>query len=182
MSKKIKVIIGSTRTGRIGKAISEKLISLARENNHDVELIDIQDFELPFMNSMVPPAMAPIDEDHVNKWREVIQSADGVVVVSAEYNRSVPAPLKNAIDSLAGEWEGKPTAIISYGMVDGGVSVTRHLRDIFGWLKADIVEHNVNIKISRSHFNEKQEFTGVDDAIGPVSEDYKQALQQIEQA
>ena len=59
----------------------------------------------------------------------LIDQADGFVFVTPEYNHSVSAALKNAIDYLAKEWANKPAGFVSYGG-NGGSRAVEHLRPI----------------------------------------------------
>jgi NAD(P)H-dependent FMN reductase len=54
---------------------------------------------------------------------------DGYIFVTAEYNRSITAALKNALDFSYPEWNRKPAAVVAYGAV-GGARAAEHLRTI----------------------------------------------------
>ena len=63
---------------------------------------------------------------------------DGFVFVTPEYNHSVPAALKNAIDYLFVEWNDKAAGFVSYGL-HGGVRAVEHLRQILAEVRiADV--------------------------------------------
>ncbi len=62
-------------------------------------------------------------------WQNKIGSFDGFIVVTPEYNRSIPASLKNALDQAYVEWNHKPLAVFGYGMTDAARAV-EHLRSI----------------------------------------------------
>ncbi len=98
--------------------------------------------------------------------------------VTAEYNRSIPASLKNAIDFLFSEWDGKPAAIVSYGYVDGGGSATNHLKDILGWVKLQVVEPTVKIPFTQELF-ENGAFKDIDSALAASKADFVAALSAI---
>lgn len=141
MSKKIMVIIGSIRENRIGGQIGDwlqrQLAPLRSEAEFDV--VDLKELDLPFFTDE-SPSYFPAATAHGKAWRERIAEADGVLLLTPEYNRSIPAPVKNAIDYAGNtEWGDKPVSIVSYGYIDGGLSVTKHLVDVFEWLKAPVV-------------------------------------------
>jgi chromate reductase, NAD(P)H dehydrogenase (quinone) len=78
----------------------------------------------------------------VKKLKSDIESASGVILVTPEYNRSIPGVLKNAIDHASrpygqNSWQGKPTGIIgaSVGSI-GTATAQQHLRNIFAYLDA----------------------------------------------
>lgn len=50
-----------------------------------------------------------------------MDAADAFLILAAEYNRGITAPLKNALDTLYSEWAGKPVGYISYGMSSAGL-------------------------------------------------------------
>ena len=66
------------------------------------------------------PAIGPYTQPHTLAWSRKIAAADAFVFVTPQYNRGYPAALKNAIDHLFHEWEGKPAVIVTYGGHGGG--------------------------------------------------------------
>ena len=62
-------------------------------------------------------------------WQEKLATFDGFIFVTAEYNRSVPGSLKNALDQAYKEWIHKPAAVVAYGST-GGSRAAEHLRTI----------------------------------------------------
>lgn len=130
MSKpKVLVILGSIRPGRNGKAVADWYMSHA--NNYadlDIELVDLVDWDLPFLDEAMPPSMGQYEKEHTKQWAEKIGSADGYVWITAEYNHGVPASLKNALDFVYGEWNRKPVAMVSYGSAGHGYRAAEHLR------------------------------------------------------
>jgi NAD(P)H-dependent FMN reductase len=65
----------------------------------------------------------------VRRWQDRVAELDGFVFVTAEYNRSVPAVLKNALDYAYTEWNRKPAAFVGYGPI-GASRAVEHLRNI----------------------------------------------------
>lgn len=141
----IKIILGSVRPNRFGIQPAEWIQKLSKQYAEQAtfELIDLKEVGLPFMDEPVPPSTT--DEyanDHTKAWAERIGSADGFVFVTSEYNHSVPASLKNAIDFLYKEWNYKPAALVAYGADAGGARAIEHLRNILSWVKVfHISEH-----------------------------------------
>ena len=121
---KIAVIIGSTREGRV----SDKLAAwVAKEvgAKAETEVLDLRDYTLPFFDEPMPPRYNPgrAPSAEVAKWANKVGEFDGYVVVTAEYNRSMPAVLKNALDSLANEMADKPVALVAHGSTGGAQAV-----------------------------------------------------------
>lgn len=138
---KIQIILGSTRPGRIGEGVAKWVHEVAsKRSDAEYELVDIADFNLPLLDEPMPPMMNQYTKDHTKKWSEKIKEADAYVFVTAEYNRSVPGALKNAIDYLNVEWQDKAVGFVSYGSA-GGSRAVEHLRGIAGELHmADVRE------------------------------------------
>jgi len=75
MSKKIKLIIGSTRQGRNAPPIAEWLVAQAKNEGYDLEVLDLQAINLPFFDAPVPPAYMPTQTPVGKAWQAMV--ADG---------------------------------------------------------------------------------------------------------
>lgn len=128
---KLAVIVGSTRPKRRSAMVAEWVAEVARRrlegSDVTVDVVDIADFGLPLLDEPVPAAIGDISHDHTRRWSETIASYDGFVIVTPEYNHSVPAALKNAIDYLFAEWANKAVGFVGYGL-HGGARAIEHLR------------------------------------------------------
>ncbi|MCX7299156.1 MAG: NAD(P)H-dependent oxidoreductase [Rhodobacterales bacterium] len=146
MSKpKIALIISSTRATRFAD-IPTKWIK-AQADAHgalDTEIVDLRDFNLPFFNEMASNAWVPSQSPEAVAWQEKIAGFDGYIFVLAEYNRSITAALKNALDQAYVEWAHKPFGAISYGSM-GGANALGHLQNIGVELQMVPVRNNVRI-------------------------------------
>ncbi|MBP9852721.1 MAG: hypothetical protein QG629_596 [Patescibacteria group bacterium] len=127
---KLKVIIGSTRQGR-GSDKAAKWVVSNLEGKAEVEVLDLKDYPLPFMEEAVSPQYNPDRKPAgvVKQWLDKLSDADGLIIVTPEYNRSIPGILKNAIDTVAYELKGKPVGIVAHGST-GGAQAVSHLRGI----------------------------------------------------
>jgi chromate reductase, NAD(P)H dehydrogenase (quinone) len=133
--KKIGVIVGSLRKESWNRKLAKTLMNLAPSSLH-MEIVEIG--ALPLYNEDLDEPNNPPKE-----WvafREQMKPLDGVLFVTPEYNRSVPAALKNAIDVGSRPygksiWSGKPGAVISAspGAI-GGFGANQHLRQSFVFL------------------------------------------------
>ncbi|WP_223520816.1 NADPH-dependent FMN reductase [Pseudomonas sp. GL-B-19] len=124
----IAVIVGSLRKASINRKVALALADLAPANLK-LQIVEIGD--LPLYNEDIDGASPPAA---YSTFRQQVRSSDAVLFVTPEYNRSVPAPMKNAIDVGSrpygqSAWSGKPGAIISAspGAV-GGFGANHHLR------------------------------------------------------
>ena len=148
---KILTILGSTREGRFGETVANWFneIAGAREDFQNVPL-DLRDINLPFLST---PG-AKIEDYDIERWRELVGSADGFVMLTPEYNHSIPAVLKNAIDHLNKEWNNKPLAVVSYGAGAGGSRAAEHLRHIAIELQMAPIREGIHIVMARLNFDE----------------------------
>lgn len=138
---KIGIIVGSTRPGRNGLQVGQWVKDNAKAAGVEFELVDLHDFKLPMLEEPYPAGAGNYLGDAANAWASKVAEFDGYIFVSAEYNHSVPAALKNALDYVKVEWNNKAAAIVSYGSM-GGVRAGEHLRQIFGELQlADVRTH-----------------------------------------
>ena len=144
---RIAIIIGSTRPNRNGEAVGKWVYELA--NNRDdaeFELIDLKDFHLPLLDEPLPPSMGQYSNSHSKKWAETISSFDAYVFVTPEYNHSVPAALKNAIDFLYKEWNNKSAGFVGYGGA-GAIRAIEHLRLSMAELQIADVRTQVSLSL-----------------------------------
>jgi NAD(P)H-dependent FMN reductase len=116
------VITSTTRPGRVGTAVADWVLALAREHGgFEVALADLAEIGLPFLDEPDHPSEGAYRHAHTRRWSETVQAADAFLILAAEYNPGITAPLKNALDSLYAEWAGKPVGFVSYGMSSAGL-------------------------------------------------------------
>jgi len=126
----VAVIIGPTRDARFADKPAQWICDVAAaRGDMEVELVDIRDFNLPFFNEKASNLWMPSEDPNATEWQKKIGSFDGYIFVTSEYNRSIPASLKNALDQAYMEWNRKPAAIVAYGAT-GGAFAAGHLREI----------------------------------------------------
>ncbi|GAB4383193.1 NADPH-dependent FMN reductase [Albidovulum sp.] len=127
---RIGVIIGSTRDARFADKPAQWFLKLAQaREDMTFERLDLRDFDLPFFNEKASNLWMPSEDPRAVRWQETLAGFDGFVVVTAEYNHSVPAALKNALDQAYREWMRKPMGFIGYGGT-GAARAIEHLRGI----------------------------------------------------
>lgn len=166
---KIGIITGSTRDARVNLQVAEYLKNFAEEkfSDHQFEIVDIKEYDLPAFNEAIPPAYATERADsQVAKFAEKISSLDGYVFVTPEYNRGITSGLKNAIDSLAHEWHNKPAGISSYGG-QLGAQAAMSLRPILANLKLATVSSQTTFSIM-TDFENMQTFKPADYHAGNI--------------
>jgi len=132
---KIAVIYGSARQTRQGIKAARFVERKLKQRGHDVQLVDSKQYPLPLLDRMykefaegtAPPAMESAGK--------ILDAADGFIIVSAEYNHSISAALKNLLDHYQSEYLYKPSGIVTYSAGPfGGVRALVNLRAILAEL------------------------------------------------
>lgn len=117
----LQIVIASTRPGRVGGPTGRWVAERAHDHAaFDVETVDLAEIDLPMFAEPEHPRTGRYAHAHTRAFSEVIDRADGFVLVFPEYNHSYNAALKNALDHLSREWRGKPVGLVSYGGVAAG--------------------------------------------------------------
>lgn len=138
--KNITVLVGILRKDSFNKKFALEAVKLAPEG---LKLNILEIGNLPFFNE---------DQDQGNppaEWasfREKIKNSNGFLFFTPEYNRSVPAVLKNAIDVASrpygqNAWAGKPGAVVSVSMSSlGAFGANHHLRQSMVFLDVPMMQ------------------------------------------
>ena len=177
MSKKIQLIIGSTRENRLGESIVTWVRQqVDKSTDISLEVVDLKQENLPAFDAPVPPAYMPVASEAGRAWAKKVGSADGFIFLTPEYNRSIPSSLKNALDYLVAEWKEKPAVIVSYGYVDGGKGATDHLKDVLDWLKVDTAATTINLHLDQKMMDENGRIQDMEKAFAQYKEQFNVAL------
>jgi NAD(P)H-dependent FMN reductase len=142
---KIAIIVSSTRATRFADLPTAWIKAQAEaRGDMDVEVVDLRDYPMPFFAEVASNAWAPTQDPVAVKWQKKLAEFDGYIFVVAEYNRSVTAALKNALDQASVEWTKKPFGAVAYGSM-GGTAALAHLRTIGVELQMVPVRNTVHI-------------------------------------
>ena len=133
----LSIVVSSTRPGRIGPKVAA-WVAASLGDQWDVRIQDLAEIDLPFFDEEAMPKTGVRTLPHSIDWAERIDGSDAVIVLTPQYNRSFPAPIKNAIDYLFAEWNDKPVAIVGYGW-NGGADARADLAKVLTHVKADVV-------------------------------------------
>ncbi len=159
---KLQVIVGSTRPTRAADRVVPWVVDRAqRHAGFEVELLDLRDWPLPFFQEHLgtigdisdPSYSDPI----VRSWNRKIAEGDAFLMVTAEYNHSVPGQLKNAIDSVfvSFGFRNKPIGFVGYsGGIAAGTRAVEHLALIFIEAEAVPLRNSVLIPFVANAFDE----------------------------
>lgn len=143
----LQIIIASTRPGRLGLPVAEWIHAAAVKHGgfDQVELVDLAEWNLPFMDEPNHPRLRRYEHQHTRDWSATIDRADAFLIVMPEYNYGYTAPLKNAIDYLAHEWAYKPVGLVSYGGVSAGTRAAQMIKQVLTTLKMTPIPEAVHI-------------------------------------
>ncbi|MED5620216.1 NADPH-dependent FMN reductase [Ideonella sp. BN130291] len=138
--RNVAVLVGSLRQGSLSRQLAQALAAMAPPSLR-LTIVEIGDLPLydPDLDTDSPPAPWA-------RFRERIAGCDAVLFVTPEYNRSVPAALKNAIDVGSrpyghSVWNGKPGAVVSVSPgAMGGFGANHHLRQSLVFLNVPVLQ------------------------------------------
>jgi NAD(P)H-dependent FMN reductase len=148
MSLRIAIVIGSTRPARRTEVAARWVAQLAEKHpavaagDVTVESVDLTEMDLPLLDEPRAAIFGEYSKPYTRAWAEAIASYDGFIFVTPEYNHSLPAALKNAIDFLYAEWNDKAAGFVSHG-IHGGTRAVEHLRVILAEVKVATVRSQV---------------------------------------
>ncbi len=155
----LRIIIGSTRPGRVGPAVGAWIAERAREHGgFDVQVTDLAELNLPMLDEPNHPRLGQYTKQHTKDWSALIAASDAFVFVTPEYNYGFNGALKNAIDYLHAEWQNKAAGIVSYGGVAAGTRATQMLKQVLTALKIMPVPEAVNIPFVHQHLDDDKRF------------------------
>ena len=172
---KLKVIVASTRPGRIGLPIGEWFTQQAEQlPEFSVELLDLGKINLPFYDEPNHPKMQQYVHQHTKDWSAKIADGDAFIFIVPEYNFSMPATIKNAIDYLYYEWANKPSLIVNYGYISSGTRSAQMLKQVLTSVNIMPLAESVNIPLM-SYLDESQQFH----ADERLNDNAKESLQRL---
>ena len=162
MTYKIAVVIGSLRKDSFNRQLAHAVTALAPA-----------DFTFDYVDIGVLPLYSQdYDADYpevARRFKQQIESADGFLFVTPEYNRSMPGVLKNALDWGSrpwgtNSWRGKPGAVLGTSVGATGTALAQqHLRNVLAYLDVALLgQPEIFIKHDASRINEKGEIVAED--------------------
>jgi NAD(P)H-dependent FMN reductase len=135
MALKTVVVYGSVRSARQGIRAARFIVGKLEARGHEVAFIDPLEKQLPLLDRMYKefgPGEAP---EPMEAIAAALRGADGFIIVSGEYNHSIPPALKNLLDHFQKEYHYKPSGIVTYSAGPfAGLRGLANLRAILGEL------------------------------------------------
>jgi NAD(P)H-dependent FMN reductase len=170
---KLAIITGSTRPERLNESVARWVYEIVQQRDDaEFELVDIMEFNLPLLDEPVPPSMGQYSQPHTKAWAAKIDSFDGYVFVTPEYNHGISGALKNAIDFLYREWNNKAAGFVGYGS-SGGTRAVESLRLVMGELQIA----DVRTQVALSLFTDFENFS----VFKPASHHEKSVTDMLDQ-
>lgn len=146
---RVAVVIGSVREGRFGPTAAAWFVARARARpDLEVDVVDLVD-------TPMPDRLGQIEGEQGRRLAAVsprLAAADAFVIVTAEYNKSFPAALKDLLDWHFTEWQAKPVGFVSYGGVSGGLRAVEQLRLVLTELHAMTLRDTVSFPLYWDRF------------------------------
>lgn len=157
MAYQIEVIVGSLRRDSFNKQLAHALTKLASAE-FKFAFVDIG--ALPLYSQDYDPDFPEV----ARKFKQQIESADGLLFVTPEYNRSMPGVLKNALDWGSrpwgsNSWKDKPAAVCGISLGATGTALSQqHLRNVLAYLDVPTLgQPEIFLKHSEGFFDDKGE-------------------------
>jgi NAD(P)H-dependent FMN reductase len=152
----LRIIIGSTRPGRVGPSVAAWITERAIEHDgFDVQVTDLAELNLPILDEPNHPRLRQYTRQHTKDWSAVVDAADAFVFVTPEYDHGPPAALINALQYLVKEWTYKPVGFVSYGGVSAGTRGVQITKEICTSLKMMPMFETVAIPFFAQHIDAK---------------------------
>ena len=148
----ILVVTGSVRPNSANQKVVPQVVSVVEAKGMTAIVADLGELNLPFFDSLTPPSSPnfTVTNESVKRWTELVAKADGVVLVTPEYNHTMSPVQLNAIDWISKEWRGKPVALVGYGMRSGATQAHATAREaLASVLGARVANSQTNLYIWR---------------------------------
>src|SRR5581483_6855243 len=159
---RVGVVIGSLRRESYNRKLANAVKKLAPE---DFSFHDLRIDDLPLYNQDDDGNQA----EQVKRLKREITSADGLMFLTPEYNRSMPGVLKNAIDNASrpygqSAWAGKPAGVMGGSIgAPGSAMAQQHLRNVLAYLDVPALgQPEVFVQVTDGMFDERGELTRED--------------------
>lgn len=144
----ILVVTGSARPNSVNSKMVPYVVEVLAHKGADVTVADLQKIALPFFDDVHSPSSPDFAPTHANviAWTKMVAAADGVLLVTPEYNHTMSPIQINAVDWVGKEWQGKPVALVGYGWRSGAGQAHAAAREALAVnLKAEVLDTQTNL-------------------------------------
>ena len=146
------VVTGSIRPNSVNQKMVPVVAELAQAKGLEVTIADLGELNLPFYDNPLPPTSPDFVTDNPNvlNWTDMVRQADGIILVTPEYNHTMTPIQLNAIDWIGKEWNDKPIALVGYGWRSGAQQAHAAAREALAVnLKARVGDEQTNLLVTR---------------------------------
>lgn len=146
---KIIILTGSATPNSVSHKVAPMVAEVLSEyDNVATEIVDVAKLDLPFFDAPIPPSQESFttENENVKSWTKMVAEADGVILLTPEYNGNVTAIQKNAVDWIYKEWNDMPIAMVGYGWYDVSRSQTAWKLSFEQVLKSKVAEPFAQLK------------------------------------
>jgi NAD(P)H-dependent FMN reductase len=150
---KVVVFSGSTREDSMNRKLAQEAADIAKKAGASVTIVDLREYPMPFYDGDIE-AQKGMPES-AKRLRKLMKESDAIIIATPEYNGSISAVLKNALDWASRNEQGQPSqdafkgkriAIMSASPGKGGGSrALSHLRIIIQNVGGEVVNDQVSI-------------------------------------
>ena len=170
------VVYGSARQTRQGIKAARFIVNQLESRGHDVQLVDSETRKLPLLDRMYKEFSEGEAPEDMQAVARIFDAADGFIIVSGEYNHSIPAALKNLLDHFQKEYLYKPSGLVTYSAGPfGGVRALVNLRGIMAELGAPSIPSAFPISRVQNAFDDEGNVTDTpyDQRVGKFLDEYE---------
>lgn len=151
----ILVVTGSVRPQSVNEKVVPLVITELELQGAQVKVANLQELNLPFFDDPHTPLSDAFKPTHpeVITWTQLVEAADGVVLVTPEYNHTMSPVQLNAVDWIGLQWAHKPVALVGYGWTSGASQAHATAREVLAAnLKASVGDTQTNLFFGK-HLN-----------------------------
>ncbi|MBV9217034.1 MAG: NAD(P)H-dependent oxidoreductase [Acidobacteria bacterium] len=166
----IPLLLGTNRQGRHSEHVAKWLLSRVDERpDIETQMFDVRDFHLPYDH------YGQEIKERFPEWRDAILRADGLIIVTPEYNHGPPAPLKGVLDLLLREYIHKAVGFVAVSQqVWGGTRVIESMVNMVRELGLAVTFTDLNFPRVQDKFS--QDGNLLDEAYNARADAFLQEL------
>lgn len=159
---KVLALAGSTRADSYNKKLVQEAAKIAQERGAEVTIIDLKEYPMPFYDADLEQKEGM--PKNAQRFRDRIMNSDAILISSPQYNASIPAVLKNALDWASRDEKGEESDTAFKGKKfvlmsaspgkKGGAKGLVHLRAVLKDCGGEILEKQVSVPCADQAFDE----------------------------
>lgn len=148
----ILVVTGSIRPNSVNSKVVPLVVAELEKQGANVTVADLKELNLPFFDAPYSPTAPEFEptNDAARQWTQMVADADGVLLVTPEYNHALSPVQLNAIDWIGKEWTDKKVGLVGYGWTSGAGQAHAVAREALSVvLKAKVGDYQTNLFLGK---------------------------------